>query len=289
MCPCWSVEVVTRACSRARPEMSDPLSNVRFVFDGQPPPIPDDGVPIPDRARRRRRRSATSSSSPTSGRPTRASPATSPSAPPRSPLSPGAGASSATAISARSAGPGLDSRLRQPAVLSEVSETLRVRAGVDPRVLGDRGGVTGRRVGPADDEAARHVGRAVRRAASTSARCARWSTCSRPPRPKAVAAIEARVLPVAGPAHRRRSCGSASAGRWPGSTHGRWSNAGAKPPAGRRLPPADRRRHEPADHRPAAVEGRRVRRRDPSVRRPGSARTATGDRSVSSAPRSQPT
>jgi hypothetical protein len=28
--------------------MSDPLSNLRFVFDGQPPPIPYDGVPIPD-------------------------------------------------------------------------------------------------------------------------------------------------------------------------------------------------------------------------------------------------
>jgi hypothetical protein len=103
--------------------MSDPLSNLRFVFDGQPPPIPDDGVPIPDVPDH--------------------SPALSDlelvadiwAADARESRHAAERATSIAALARRRrierdrdfgplGGPGLDSRLRQPAVLSEVSETF---------------------------------------------------------------------------------------------------------------------------------------------------------------------
>src|SRR5688500_16564696 len=103
--------------------MSDPLANLRFVFDGQPPPIPDDGVPIPDVPDH--------------------SPALSDlelvadiwAADAREARDAAIRAASIAALARRRrierdrdfgplGGPGLDSRLRQSPVLAEVSETF---------------------------------------------------------------------------------------------------------------------------------------------------------------------
>jgi hypothetical protein len=108
--------------ARAR-KMSDPLSNLRFVFDGQPPPIPDDGVPIP---------AVPDSDALLSDLELVADIW---SADARESRHVAERAASIAALARRRhterdrdfgplGGPGLDSRLRQPAVLSQVSETF---------------------------------------------------------------------------------------------------------------------------------------------------------------------
>jgi hypothetical protein len=103
--------------------MSDPLVNLRFVFDGQPPPIPDDGVPIadvPDHSLALSDLELVADIWASDARECRHV---------------AERAASVAALARRRrverdrdfgplGGPGLDSRLRQPAVLAEVSETF---------------------------------------------------------------------------------------------------------------------------------------------------------------------
>ena len=75
---------------------------------------------------------------------------------------------------------------------------VRDRAGLHPALLGVRSRGSPGRVADPRQQAVRHLERALRRPdrRPQDARC--WSTSSARPHPKAVAAIEARVLPVAG-------------------------------------------------------------------------------------------
>ena len=148
----------------------------------------------------------------------------------------------------------------------------RHRAGVDPQLFRDRGRGGARRVPGPHPQAARHLERALRgpdrraqdarpRRPARARHGRRRSPRSRPrfsllPGTLTVAQLRVRV---------RRALAKLDSGGT-GSAPRRSSQAG------RRLPPADRRRHEPTDHRPAALEGRRLRRRGPAVRRHGARR-----------------
>ena len=255
--------------------MSDPLSNLRFVFDGQPPPIPDDGVPIPDVPDH--------------------SPALSDlelvadiwAADARESRHAAERATSIAALARRRrierdrdfgplGGPGLDSRLRQHAVLSEVSETfvselalIRGCSEIEAESLAVEsvllttkltgtwaelyaGRIDVRKMRAIVDLLGAGQGSAVED--RSSGRC-----CHAPSRLTVAAAASPRP-PGAGPPRRTGAEGTPRRGR---------------PQADVRHQP-DRRRHEPADHRHAA-RGRPPRASTPSVSTPSYLR-ADGDR-----------
>ena len=212
-------------------KMSDPLSNLRFVFDGQTssrsrttasrsPTCPTTSRG-PQRPRARRRHLGGRRAGVPSCRRARdldrcSRPAPAHRARPR--FRP-----------ARRAGP----RQPPPAARRPVRgvRDVRVRAGVDPRVLGDRGGVTRCRVDPADDEAARHVGRAVRRAhrRPQDARDGRPPLHGQGRRPSRRSS--GGCCHYAEPAHRRAAASPRPPGAGPARRTGAEGTPGPKPPA----------------------------------------------------------